>query len=511
MIKTKIFFLNIFRSFSSKSGEDIPTKLRAVYVEAKAAVNHEPYTHRVNPRGVFTNYELNLRNVGVYGFDYDYTLAIYTKNLNNLVYTCAMNRMVKDLKYPKALLEITSDLSFAIRGLHYDIEHCVLLKVDAYNQIQRGTVYRGKRKLSDEEVKDIYGDFSVPDNKGKNLPQLIDLFSLPWAGLLSRIVQYFDDRKLAFDPVLLYEDVADCVQRVHASGEMYQCVMDDLPHYVHKNEGLSDYLHMLRDHGKELFIITNSPFQFINSGMTFMLGEDWRKIFKYIVVSARKPTFFQGKAAFRRYNEETNGLDYEKVTHLYPDQIYSGGNMKDFSEKAEFKSRGVLYFGDHIYTDLADPILQLGWHTAAIVPELAREIRVQNLDTYHYIIVWLETLTQLIETYQKYGDRDPLCCNVITEWIHERAKLRDNAKAMFNEQFGSMFRTHHSSTYFYRHLNRLADIYTSRLPNMSTYGPEHTFFPRRNALPHESKTSVVEIADEIVTKTESVHELSKKE
>ena len=70
-----------------------------------------------------------------------------------------------------------------------------------------------------------------------------------------------------------------------------------------------------------------------------------------------------------------------------------------------------------------------------------------------------------------------------------------------------MFRTHHSSTYFYRHLNRLADIYTSRLPNMAVYGTNHTFFPRRNALPHESKTNVVEAADEIVSKTDSAHDI----
>ena len=340
MLKSRSLLVACSRNFVKKQDNDVPSKLRDIYDDAKAAVNRMPFTHRVNPRGVFTNYELNLRNVDVYGFDYDYTLAVYTKNLNTLVYNCTMKRLVNDLKYPKALLEITPDLAFAIRGLHYDIENCVLLKVDAYNQIQRGTVYRGKRKLSDAEVKEIYGDFSVPHNKGKNLPQLIDLFSLPWAGLLSRIVQYFDDKKLPFDPVSLYEDVAECVQRVHSSGEMYQHVMNNLTHYVHKNEGLSEYLKMLYNNDKELFIITNSPFKFINSGMTFMLGEDWRNFFKYIVVSARKPTFFQGKAAFRRYNEETDGLAYDKVVHLYPGQIYSGvSNLifisKDFSKTIE--------------------------------------------------------------------------------------------------------------------------------------------------------------------------------
>lgn len=44
----------------------------------------------------------------------------------------------------------------------------------------------------------------------------------------------------------------------------------------------------------------------------------------------------------------------------------------------------MIYFGDHIYTDLAGPMLELGWHTAAIVPELAREIRTQNTDAFRW-------------------------------------------------------------------------------------------------------------------------------
>lgn len=175
--------------------------------------------------------------------------------------------------------------------------------------------------------------------------------------------------------------------------------------------------------------------------------------------------------------------------------------MEDFSRKAEFKAPGVLYFGDHIFTDLADPMLKLGWHTAAIVPELAREIRVQNEDFYRYTILWMETLTQLIETYQKYTDVDCECRTIIEEWGKERKQLREKAKGMFNPQFGSMFRTFHSMTYFYSRLSRLADIYTSRLPNLTPYGVRHTFYPRRNALPHESAMHIIEPADNTIEQT----------
>lgn len=82
--------------------------------------------------------------------------------------------------------------------------------MDAYNQIQRGTVYRGKRQLTNAQIHELYGSYLLPEKRGINTDflQLIDLFSLPWAGLLSTIVEYFDSRKIEFDPLPLYEDVA---------------------------------------------------------------------------------------------------------------------------------------------------------------------------------------------------------------------------------------------------------------------------------------------------------------
>lgn len=54
-----------------------------------------------------------------------------------------------------------------------------------------------------------------------------------------------------------------------------------------------------------------------------------------------------------------------------------------------------------------------------------------------------------------------------------------------------MFRTYHNMTFFYGRLNRLSDIYTSRLPNLLQYSDQHTFFPRRNALSHEVDLTLV--------------------
>ncbi len=41
---------------------------------------------------------------------------------------------------------------------------------------------------------------------------------------------------------------------------------------------------------------------------------------------------------------------------------------------------------------------------------------------------------------------------------------------IYNPFFGSIFRTHITSTFFSRRLFRVADIYTSRITNMNRFG-----------------------------------------
>lgn len=52
--------------------------------------------------------------------------------------------------------------NWAVRGLHYDIEKGVLLKLDSFLQIQFGSVYRGLTPLSDKEVLKMYKNRMIP-------------------------------------------------------------------------------------------------------------------------------------------------------------------------------------------------------------------------------------------------------------------------------------------------------------------------------------------------------------
>ena len=47
--------------------------------------------------GIYVNKNLRLDNIQVYGFDYDYTLAHYSSNLQTLIYDLAKEYMVNEV------------------------------------------------------------------------------------------------------------------------------------------------------------------------------------------------------------------------------------------------------------------------------------------------------------------------------------------------------------------------------------------------------------------------------
>jgi hypothetical protein len=57
----------------------------------------------VDEKSVFANNELSLRDIAVYGFDYDYTLAHYTDELNSLIYQMSLEKLIKEYSVSKRL------------------------------------------------------------------------------------------------------------------------------------------------------------------------------------------------------------------------------------------------------------------------------------------------------------------------------------------------------------------------------------------------------------------------
>ncbi|XP_022883966.1 5'-nucleotidase domain-containing protein DDB_G0275467-like [Olea europaea var. sylvestris] len=136
---------------------------------------------------------------------------------------------------------------------------------------------------------------------------------------------------------------------------------------------------MLREKGKKLFLLTNSPYYFVDGGTRFMLEDSlgyldsWRELFDVVIAKANKLEFYTSEHPFRCYDKEKDNLAFSKVDVFLTKKIYYHGCLKAFSHITKWNGPEVIDFGDHLFSDLRGPS-KAGWHTAAIIHELENEI-----------------------------------------------------------------------------------------------------------------------------------------
>ncbi|XP_008200601.1 5'-nucleotidase domain-containing protein 3 isoform X1 [Tribolium castaneum] len=471
--------------------------LEDAYKKMKAKCQSKKLPKDVNPKAVFACNELDLKEVNVYGFDYDYTLACYKPSMDYVLYNLGRQTLIEQYKYPEEIAQLEYKPGFAVRGLHYDIEKGILLKLDSFLQIQFGSVYKGLTPLSVEEVLKIYKNRIIPiayvEGNTKNsslvlqdshskMVQLADLFSVPEMGLICNVADYFERNHIDYHPEILFRDVKSSVKSSHPV--MHKIVSENVSEYIESNENLRPFFDRLKSANKNLFLVTNSPYNFVNKGMEMLVGRDWKDYFDVLIVQARKPRFFTDiSRPIRVFDEQSGSHIWDRVTKLEKGVIYYEGTVKQLQDLTGWRGHQVLYFGDHPYSDLADVTLEHGWRTGAIINELTHEIATLNNVEFKKNANWLQMLTQLIEDHQDC--EDPEEQKILQKWMAERDKLRNDIKFVFNPQFGSVFRTYHNPTYFSRRLFRFADIYTSNITNLLNYSVKHTFYPRRGVMPHE--------------------------
>ncbi|KAF3860782.1 hypothetical protein F7725_001037 [Dissostichus mawsoni] len=502
------------RSYTSTAPVSQSTYLWARYNDTKRLVHDiipPGACNLLNSSTIYANNEVDLAEVDIYGFDYDYTLALYSNALEKMIYNTARDFLIKHFKYPEGIQRYDYIPNFAVRGLHYDIQKGLLMKIDAFHYIQAGTVYRGLSPVPDDEVRQLYGGtFHIPLQQDSGFYGKMNL--------LAAANDFFISNDIDYDPVHLFKDVSvrmpsngclfisapevficclylwlilrsiltqwEAIGMVHLQGYMYKWVMEDLDKYILRGEETEAVLHRLVSKGKKLFLITNSPFSFVNKGMTHMVGKNWRDFFDVVIVQAEKPHFFTDCIKPFRRLDSNGDLRWEKIKSLDKGDIYKQGNLFDFLRLTGWTGSKVLYFGDHLYSDLADLMLRHGWRTAAIVPELEKETKVVSTDRYAVSLTWLQALTGLMERLQTHRDSESQ--KIFEEWQQEREELRVMTKNLFNPQFGSIFRTCHNPTYFSRRLSRFSDIYMASLSCLLNYDESYTFYPRRTPLQHEA-------------------------
>ncbi|XP_063679922.1 5'-nucleotidase domain-containing protein 3-like [Bolinopsis microptera] len=442
---------------------------------------------QLDPSQVFTNSELRLTDIEVIGFDYDYTLAPYNGALEGTIFNMIIEGLVSSRHYPPEISQLNYNPDFLARGVHFDILTGVFMKVDAYHRIAPDSVYQCFRKLTEKEIQDMYPGMRLffPGGDSKRFRQIVDLFQIPELYAWCSVLDYLQSTQSTPHPVLVYEDIKNVTSELHVHGTLHSHIMRNIEEYIEPNPKLVDMLVMLRRENKQLFILTNSPYEFLNVGMKHIMGENWRKSFDVVICQSMKPKFFEDKyRVFRRLTSH-NTPAYGQVTEFKEGEVYCEGNVRDLHRLTGWQPCNILYFGDQMYADLAEPVLNQGWHTGAIIRELEKEIELLNSAEHQHNMFILKELNNLIREVQRFLP-DPTAVHYTDLWCIERKQVRAELRRLHISEFCSSFRTHLMPTLFYRRLSRFAEIYTSNLTNLAHYHPSHyRFTPVRQDLPHE--------------------------
>ncbi len=471
---------------------------------------------------VHANSYVDLGLVKAVGFDYDYTLVQYTNALLELIYDMSLNLLMSKRNYPPAIKECSFDKSFPIRGLAVDRKTGWICHLSYTHKVS--LAYEGHEKVSRDRIrKEFSGKRSMnPGERAKRLKPLNDLFSMSECALVADVVQALKDAGVPFHPASVVTDVSKSIGDVHISGDFHRVVAGDPGRSFESTPDMAEVLRGLRESGKTMVLISNSPFWYVDAGMRYNFGEGWRDTWDVIVAAAGKPLFYTDKARpFREVvvPEEGGGWDenvsFEAIDELIPGRVYTEGCLTELIRlKPELGQGGnaegplstdlggggslnsnVLYVGDSLFADLVDAKREFGWYTAGVLAELREEVDALQQDEYVASKETIEVLLCTLRVAQNYMDpvrtKDDKMVLDAVEKLVSQARDRMN-KSAGNSKFGSIFRARHQTSLFGASVTRYCDLYFGSVEALKGYSPMHRFYPdtRQASMPHQEAAAL---------------------
>lgn len=452
---------------------------------------------------VFVNRILNLKKIKYIGLDMDHTLIRYqTKHFESLVYTLVIDRLIRDKHYPLAIKSLRFQFDDAIRGLVVDSKHGNILKLSRYGAIRKS--YHGTTLIDFTEQKRFYRSTYV-DLGDPNYMAIDTSFSIAFCVLYSQLVDLKDASPQDYpDYSILARDVLQAVDHVHADGSLKNQISENLDHYVIREQCVVDGLKRLVEHGKKIFILTNSEYYYtqllLNYAITPFLpeGETWHTLFEFVITLANKPRFFYDNLKFLRINPETATMT-NTFGCLTPG-VYQGGNAKKFTDDLALNGDEILYIGDHIYGDILRLKKDCNWRTALVVEELGDEIAAQKkaqiieteinelmslkktLEQQHIDLHTKnidEKTTQYTDVLRELQTQIGLIDTKISTLLHKQTQF-------FNPKWERMFRAGAEESYLAYQVERFACIYMEKLSDLLALSPLTYFRANRRLLAHDS-------------------------
>lgn len=452
----------------------------------------------------------------------DYTLMHYNVMAwEGRAYDYCMENL-RNVGFPVDGLAFDPDL--VIRGLVIDKEKGNLVKADRFGYIKR--VMHGTRMLSTREVSEIYGRELVDLRKESRWEFLNTLFSVSEAVAYMQLVDRMDEGIIGPDlcPLeykCLYKAVGKALFRAHVEGQLKSEIMSKPELFVEPDPELPLALLDQKEAGKRLLLITNSDYHYTDKMMQHSFNRylpndmSWRELFEMVIVSARKPEFFQ--MSHPMYEVVTDEGLMRPCFKARPGGLYSGGSAQMVESSLNVHGDEILYVGDHIYTDVSQSKVHLRWRTALICRELEEEYnalihsqqeRATLIDLINQKEVLGDLFNQLRLALQRrtagrpaqtlaatHMDDDELTESIqklllVMQRLDQKiGPMLDEDGELFNKRWGYLSRAGlWDKSHLMRQIEKYADIYTSRVSNFLHYTPFMYFRAQEQNLAHDSYT-----------------------
>ncbi|XP_062869931.1 5'-nucleotidase, cytosolic II, like 1 [Trichomycterus rosablanca] len=452
---------------------------------------------------VFVNKSVTLENIRCYGFDMDYTLAVYkSPEYEALGFEMLRDRLVS-IGYPHELLRYNYDPTFPTRGLVSDATYGNLLKVDAHGNIL--TCTHGFVYLRGIEIHQYYPNGFIQRDNTERFHILNTLFNLSETYLYACLVDFFTngprykncqkgfkhgDLFMSFKS--MFQDLRDAMNFIHDTGCLKEKTVQNLDKYVIKDPRIPVLLTRIKEVAK-VFLATNSDYSYTEAIMKYLLDSpptsksprrSWRSFFDLVVVDTRKPLFFAEGTVLRQVDTNTGKLRIGTYTgDLQHGTVYSGGSSDIICDLLDVMGKDILYVGDHIFGDILKSKKRQGWKTFLVVPELAEELQVWTEK--HGMFEELKQLDiYLAELHQHLDFGSPGGSDV--NLVQSKVKYVTNSMELCYGKMGSLLRCGSTKTLFASQLIRYADLYASSCLNLLHYPLSYLFRAPFVLMPHES-------------------------
>jgi HAD superfamily 5'-nucleotidase-like hydrolase len=450
---------------------------------------------------VFVNRTINMKKIKYIGLDMDHTLIRYqTQKFETLVYQFVIDYLIEHKQYPADIKEFKFDFASAIRGAVIDSKNGNILKLNRYGAIRKS--FHGTQLIRFDEQGQIYRSTYV-DLNDNNYIAVDTSFSIAFCALLGQVIGFKDKNPgilPAYETVAM--DILSSVDAVHAAGHLKRYIAQKLPEYIQQDPVLIKGLKQYIQHGKKMFIVTNSDYAYTKLLLDYAItpfldpGEHWKDLFEYVITLSDKPRFFYDKLRFLEIDPQTGAMSNQHGP-LNPG-IYQGGSANQFTKHLNLRGDEILYIGDHIYGDILRLKKDCNWRTGLVVEELGAEIQAQLQtqaveEEIQQKMAQKEDLEQEFVTLQSQMIQPTPEMSALLQGLHEQileidhqvSALIAKQDTFFNPMWGRIFRAGAEESYFAYQVERYACIYMEKLSDLLKVSPYNYFRAHKRLLAHD--------------------------